>query len=109
MTKFPRGRPAWWIVLASVCGLAIVATPALAGHSTAGEYVGLALLASAVHVGAMAVWLGGLVMMGMVVVRGDAIDERGSVVQRFSRVAMWCVIALHRHRCVPDLAPSPQR
>ena len=86
--------PVWWIVLASACGLVIVSTPALAGHSNAGEHVRLAMLASAVHVGAMAVWLGGLVVMGMVVVRGDSVDARGSVVQRFSRVAMWCVLAL---------------
>ena len=65
----PRG--AWW-------GSGIVASPALAGHSAAGDYRLLAALTSTIHVGAMAIWLGGLVMMGAVVVRGPDIDgQRG--------------------------------
>jgi copper transport protein len=86
--------PTWWLVVAGAAAVAIAATPALAGHSTTGEYVGLALFASVVHVLAMSVWLGGLVLMAVVVLRGNEIEERRDVVLDFSFVATWCVLAL---------------
>ena len=86
--------PRWWLVTAGVVGLGIVASPALAGHSAAGDYRLLAALTSTVHVGAMAIWLGGLVLMGAVAVRGPDLDAQRGVVARFSRIAMWCVLAL---------------
>jgi copper transport protein len=90
--EFPP--PGWWSVAAALVGLGIVATPALAGHSAAGDHVLLTQVSSTVHVAAMSIWLGGLVMMGATVVRGPDIDARTSVVRRFSRLAMWCVLAL---------------
>ena len=86
--------PTWWVVTATAVAVAIAATPALAGHSTTGHYVGLALVASVVHVLAMSVWLGGLLLMAVVVLRGDEIEERRDVVLDFSFVATWCVLAL---------------
>src|SRR5262249_18425641 len=69
-------------------------TPALAGHAATGDYVALALVADIVHVLAMSVWLGGLLMMAVVVMRGNEIEERRDVVLDFSFVATWCVVAL---------------
>jgi copper transport protein len=89
----PR-MPAWWLVTASVVALAIASTPALAGHSTTGDYVGLALVASVVHVVSMSIWLGGLLMMALVVMRGNEIEDRRDVILDFSFVATWCVLAL---------------
>jgi copper transport protein len=86
--------PTWWLVAASAVALAIAATPALAGHSTTGDYVGLALVASVVHVLSMSIWLGGLLMMALVVMRGMEIEDRRDVVLDFSFVATWCVLAL---------------
>jgi copper transport protein len=86
--------PTWWLVAASVVAIAIAATPALAGHSTTGEYVGVALVASVVHVLSMSIWLGGLLMMALVVMRGNEIEDRRDVILDFSFVAMWCVLAL---------------
>ena len=86
--------PRWWLVAAGVVGLGIVASPALAGHSAAGDHRILATLASTVHVGAMAVWIGGLAMLGAVALRGSDIDEPRTVVTRFSRIATWCVVVL---------------
>ena len=79
---------------ATVVAIAIAATPALAGHSATGDYVALALIADVVHVLAMSVWLGGLLMMAVVVMRGNEIEERRDVVLDFSFVATWCVVAL---------------
>jgi copper transport protein len=90
----PERLPTWWVIAATAVGTAIAATPALAGHSTTGEYKALALLASVVHVLSMSVWLGGLLMMAAVVLRGNEIEERRDVVLDFSFVATWCVLAL---------------
>ncbi len=86
--------PTWWVVSATAIGIAIAATPALAGHAATGDYVALALVADVVHVLAMSVWLGGLLMMATVVLRGDEIEERRDVLLDFSFIAMWCVLAL---------------
>jgi copper transport protein len=82
------------MVSATALAVAIAATPALAGHAASGDYVALALVADVVHVLAMAVWLGGLMMMAAVVIRGNEIEERRDVVLDFSFVATWCVLAL---------------
>jgi copper transport protein len=86
--------PTWWIVSAGALAIAIAATPALAGHASTGDYVALALVADVVHVLAMSVWLGGLLMMAAVVMRGNEIEERRDVVLDFSFFATWCVLAL---------------
>ena len=86
--------PRWWLVTAAVVGMGIVASPAFAGHSAAGDDRLLAELTSTIHVGAMAIWLGGLVLMGAIAVRGPDVDGQRGVVARFSRIAMWCVLAL---------------
>jgi copper transport protein len=86
--------PPWWIVGATALALAIAATPALAGHAATGDYVALALVADVVHVLALSLWLGGLLMLAVVVMRGNEIGERRDVVLDFSFVATWCVIAL---------------
>ena len=86
--------PRWWVVTAAVVATGLVTSPALAGHSAVGDLHFLATAASAVHVAAMSVWLGGLVMMGAVAVRGPDIDGQRAVVTRFSRIATWCVVAL---------------
>jgi copper transport protein len=86
--------PVWWRPAAAVLGLALVATPGLAGHATTGRWRGLALPADAVHVGAMAVWLGGLIVLATCVlpVRDPLLLRK--VVPRFSRLALACIITI---------------
>jgi copper transport protein len=86
--------PTWWIVSASIVAIALAATPALTGHASTGDYVALAFVADVVHVLAMSVWLGGLLMMAAVVLRGNEIEERRDVILDFSFIASWCVLAL---------------
>ena len=87
--------PAWWIGLASLVGIGLSLTPALAGHASSGRWVPIAIPADTIHVGAMACWLGGLVVR----VRGG--DARGRTPtrcarcsSRFSGLALACVVAL---------------
>ena len=86
--------PKWWYGAATLVGGALVFTPGLAGHASAGDHRLVALMVDAVHVGAMCVWLGGLAVMAVAVLPSRAVDQLRIVVPRFSRVAIGCVIAL---------------
>ena len=89
-----RRAPAWWLALMALAGVGLSLTPALAGHASAGEHVALAIPADTVHVGAMAGWLGGLVVLVAVVMPRKDPDEMRSVLVRFSAVALGAVVLL---------------
>ncbi|MBM3661042.1 MAG: hypothetical protein FJW95_16275 [Actinobacteria bacterium] len=86
--------PRWWLPVAAVTGIALVSTPGLAGHASTGDHRVLALLADGLHVAAMAVWLGGLVVLAAAVLPGDDLEVLRAASRRFSRVALWCVVVL---------------
>ena len=83
--------PRWWTPIAAVLGGILVCTPALAGHASTGDWQLLARGADGLHVAAMAVWLGGLVVLAAVVLRDDDVDGIRRASHRFSRVAVACV------------------
>lgn len=83
----------WWLVsggrtgrwpapVATLAVLALLATWPPASHAVTGRQQPLAFVADLAHVGAMAVWLGGLALL---------VVAPGSVRGRFSRVAFGCV------------------
>lgn len=78
-------------VLVATCVLAL--TWSAASHSGAGELAGLAVVADAAHLTAMAVWLGGLVVISAVVRSADVLAMRVAV-PRFSQVALVSVLVL---------------
>lgn len=92
-----RGR-AWFLASAGVLGVAGAATWAAADHASTGIQVPVAVLSDLVHLTSMGLWLGGLLMLGLIVCRpGDPdADPAAAVaaVQRFSRLALCCVGAL---------------
>ena len=51
--------------MTTLVGIALAATPALAGHASTGRWVVLAVIVDVLHVLAMAVWIGGLVALGL--------------------------------------------
>ena len=73
---------------------ALAATWSAANHSAAGVQVPVAILADVVHLVAMAVWLGGLVVLAVVLLPGRRVDTVRPAVRRFSTTAMVCVGAL---------------
>ena len=83
--------PQWWLPVTAVVGVVLVCTPGLAGHASTGDHRVFALVADGLHVGAMAVWLGGLVVLAAAVLPRDDVDDLRVAVPRFSRVALWCV------------------
>jgi copper transport protein len=74
----------------SFAGLALAATWPYAGHASTGSLVPLTFIADLVHVGAMATWLGGLVLLVTSVLAGRAEDAH-AVVARFSEWALASV------------------
>ena len=90
----PQRLPTWWTVATAVVTVGIAATPALSGHASAGALVPLTVLAATVHVLALSVWLGGPGLAWRVVGGGDEPAAPLPVVERFSRLAFWCVMTL---------------
>ncbi|WP_100499520.1 copper resistance CopC/CopD family protein [Geodermatophilus chilensis] len=91
-----RGGPAVMDVVAGgVLAVALVGTVAAVGHPVAGPMPGLAVTSAAVHVAAMAVWLGGLAGLLGGVLREDApADDVARALPPFSRLAAGSVTAL---------------
>ncbi|MGQ0803208.1 MAG: copper resistance CopC/CopD family protein [Actinomycetota bacterium] len=83
-----------WSAVAALVGVALVATPGLAGHAGSGDLVPLAVPADTVHLGAVAVWLGGLVMLFAALLPGADAAELRSTVPRYSQVALVSVGAI---------------
>lgn len=79
-------------VLAGAAALAI--TWSMAGHSATGDLTALALGSDVVHLVAMAVWLGGLVMLGLALLPARDPAALRAAVPAFSRAAAVSVAAL---------------
>jgi copper transport protein len=74
--------------------VAIAATWATSDHASTGFQVPLAIAADIMHLTAMALWGGGLVMLAAFALRGPASVAAAIAVRRFSPIALGCVIAL---------------
>ena len=89
-----RPLPKWWIVPTTLVAVGLCATPGLAGHASTGIQTGAAIPADALHVLAMCLWLGGLLMLvAAVLPRRDTLEMR-EVLPRWSSVALGCVVVL---------------
>ena len=93
-----RGR-AYFLGTAGALGVLGAATWAAGDHASTGEQVPIAVVSDLVHLTSMGLWLGGLLMLALVVCRPapEAAGDLGThvtAVQRFSRLALCCVGAL---------------
>ena len=77
-----------WAPAALVVAVALLATPGLAGHAATTSPTALNVVADVVHVGAAAVWVGGLVALWA------SRPLVSAVVARFSRIALLAVGAI---------------
>lgn len=83
------------LVTGGASALAVIVTFAAVGHPVAGPWPPLAVASSAVHVAAMAVWLGGLTALLAGVLRGGtAARDVARVLPVYSRLAFGAVAAL---------------
>ncbi|MFL6126799.1 copper resistance CopC/CopD family protein [Actinophytocola sp.] len=89
----------WSVVVMAVLGYAFALTWSGTGHANTGLLSGLALLVDAAHLTAMAVWLGGLVVLASCTLAGrgqsrDDEDAAAAAAARFSRTAGAAVAVL---------------
>jgi cytochrome c oxidase assembly factor CtaG/putative copper export protein len=77
--------------LLAVALIALLPAP-LTGHSASSPNHELAISGLAMHVVALAPWVGGLMLLGWHAARGG--DHLGVAADRFSRMALWCFIAV---------------
>jgi copper transport protein len=70
----------------------VLLTTSVVGHAGVGDLVGVALPADAVHLAAVSVWVGGLVVLAVVLLR--RMEDLSSVLPRWSRVAAGSVLTL---------------
>jgi len=80
-----------------LAGVALLTSVAVTGHEAVGPGVALALPAAVLHLAAMAVWLGGLVLLGLVVLptlRAGRSTLAEARLPRWSVTAYCCVVVL---------------
>ncbi|MFI1912242.1 copper resistance CopC/CopD family protein [Nocardia sp. NPDC020380] len=75
------------------CGAAILVTVALTGHEAVGSNVWVATTSAVVHLGSMAVWLGGLTVLGLVILPRIRLSRRVPIgyLAPWSQTAFCCV------------------
>ncbi len=81
-------------VLAGVLGVGLVATFAGVGHASTTAPRWLSMILDGAHLAAMAIWLGGLVILLAALLPRLAADDAESVLARFSTVAFVSVTVL---------------
>jgi copper transport protein len=91
-----RGRraPLWWTGLGGLVAIGLAATPGYAGHAATGDFTVFAVPLDTIHVLAMSVWLGGLVVLLAAALGGGFSGGLRRALSTFSRVAFWCVVVL---------------
>jgi copper transport protein len=96
MVGLVRGRRLGgrWAAAASATALALLLTVALGGHAGVGSQVALAVAFDVVHLGAVAVWVGGLAVLGLALVPGADPPLPPEVVMRFSQWALGAAAAV---------------
>jgi len=89
-----RGVPVWWLVIAVPVAALLAATPGYAGHAATGDWTIFAVPLDTIHVLAMSVWLGGLVVLLLAAFGGGFSGGLRRALTTFSRLAFWCVVVL---------------
>ncbi|GAA0796962.1 hypothetical protein Sya03_51450 [Spirilliplanes yamanashiensis] len=79
------------LAILGVLGVAALATWPLTGHPSASPVAAVSVVVDAVHLGAMAVWLGGLVMLLGFLLRQADSRELGAILPIWSR---WAAVAV---------------
>jgi putative copper export protein len=87
-------RSAAWRLGAAAVGIGLVRSPGLIAHSGESSRSNLGSVADLLHLAGAAVWLGGLVMLAVVVLPRRNAAELESVVPRYSSAAFIAVVVV---------------
>lgn len=74
--------------------VALAATWPVSGHATTSAAPALTVLSDTVHIGAATVWLGGLLALGLFLVKPKRVGQAAAFLPVWSRWATWLVAAL---------------
>jgi copper transport protein len=81
--------------LALVGVMSIAATWAATGHASIGTQIPVSVVSDTLHVTAMSIWIGGLVILALVALRNPQKPKQAAAaVTRFSTVALTCVCVI---------------
>jgi copper transport protein len=84
----------WWQLVAIFSGLGLFVLVAAGGHGATGRWAGIGVGATVAHLGGMAIWLGGLTMLVVGVLREpDPVDALERT-RRFSPIAFGAVAVI---------------
>lgn len=84
-----RTSTTWWRSSAALVGAGIIVTMSVAGHPSSSSLAGVAVGVDAVHLSAVVVWVGGLLVLALS--RPTDADDATDLAGRFSRVATAAV------------------
>ena len=91
-------RSSWWVPYGAIVGVGLLLTPGLAGHASTEGSVPFAVALDVLHLGAAAVWCGGLAVLGAVLAPGLRPEERPDdsvrVTSTFSAYAFSAVLVI---------------
>ncbi|MFT4298127.1 MAG: cytochrome c oxidase assembly protein [Aeromicrobium sp.] len=76
----------------SLFALAVMLPSALTGHAASGGSHSLASVSLYLHLTGVAVWVGGLVALGWLAMRGS--KRLGAALARYSTLALWCFVVV---------------
>ncbi|MFC6881270.1 MULTISPECIES: cytochrome c oxidase assembly protein [Actinomadura] len=96
--------PAAAFGLLALAGIALLPPP-LTGHSASAANHSVAVTGVALHVAAIAPWVGGLAVVGAHALRGRA--RLDVMAGRFSRMALWCYVVVGASGLVNVIARLP--
>ena len=75
----------WWVPYGAIVGFGLLLTPGLAGHASTEGSVAVGMALDVLHLGAAAVWCGGLVVLGAILAPGLRPEERPDDIVRVAR------------------------
>jgi copper transport protein len=75
----------WWVPYGAIVGFGLLLTPGLAGHASTEGSVAVGMALDVLHLGAAAVWCGGLAVLGAVLAPGMRPEERPEDIVRVAR------------------------
>ena len=75
----------WWVPYGAIVALGLLLTPGLAGHASTEGSVAVGMALDVLHLGAAAIWCGGLVLLGAILAPGLRPEERPDDIVRIAR------------------------